>query len=236
MVSTAGRFRRRSPGVEFLVPAAILLVGWNGAAQPTRNERPLREFVCRQYGDSGAVPFIEARLLSDTSSLVVILQDKSMKECWYNAAMTLGAGGSAAAVQYLIQFITKGQSQLDQPEFDAKSGAILALGWAANVMNRTDAGRGRQAAIDFLIAATLNDGRNPWNSIRWSSASYKSQVEVRAYLTSRTIQALGLSGSAEALRALQSSSYCVSPRGIAACLEASSLNIRTRKGLGDLYK
>jgi len=217
-----------------LLFGALLLISPSMA-----NADPLRQFVCETY-ENGAVPFDHARSFgSDPHSvkdLEEFLREPDMLHCWSNTAMTLGALGTSDAVDSLKTFILEGDKKLSGPEFRSKGSAILALGWAANTEGRPQGSAlASKEALAFLEDSIREDNRNPLKRIKWQWPLH-SPNELQQYLIVRAYQALALSGSDDARKAITDSPRCKATTvSDSPCAEYLGLIDTAHAGLGKIY-
>lgn len=218
---------RERIGGSWLFLGIILLLGSSHASGD-----PLLDFVCRSH--DGAVPFREARSFRSNERhvkvLIEMLRDERKAGCWYNAVMTLGAIGTKEAVSELTSFVARGgEVKLSQAEFNGKTGAILALGWAANTAKT---GSGNKEALDYLIKVIVDSESGPLKHIHWKPPV---PLDVHAYLIGEALHALGLSGSEVGGKVLGSTPRCNEAAFKGDCDDALNLLDRAKNGLEDIY-
>lgn len=201
---------------------------------------PLETFVCKTY-NNGAVPFQAAQSLGEkhVAQLRELLRDDKKEACWYGVAMSLGAIGTKNAVEILEGFIVSGKGKLTPDAFEGKSGALLALGWAANPVNSDK--NARDAAFSYLTAA-IDLGRSPLVKLPWSSPYHSDPKALFKSLAGQAIEALGLSGTDSAKNLLVNSAYCKqdllgTEKNIlrSTCNAAVTLIEQTKHGLAKMY-
>jgi len=126
--------------------------------------------------------------------LLEMLSNSSDEPYWSNVVTVLGAVGDESVVDPLVSFIAEGDTTLSADVYNAKTAAILTLGYLAN---RT----GSQRALDYLIG-----GLQPtsWSAraLSWTSPFQDSQGR-NLQLSQMNIIALALSGREPAREALQ---------------------------------
>ncbi|MGH9461908.1 MAG: HEAT repeat domain-containing protein [Vicinamibacteria bacterium] len=126
--------------------------------------------------------------------LLDMLSNSSDEPYWSNVVTVLGAVGDESVVDPLVSFIEEGDATLSADAYNAKTAAILALGYLAN---RT----GSQRALDYLIG-----GLQPtsWSAreLPWTGPFQDAQGQ-SLQLSQMNIIALALSGREPALAALQ---------------------------------
>jgi hypothetical protein len=121
--------------------------------------------------------------------LIGLLKDPSYKAARAQIATTLGMLGSPDAVEPLIELAESGEGELSPTEYDAKTGALGALGL---ILNRQINAR----AFDYLKAMAIGSPLTI-NKLKWASPSEDS-IEKRNVEIARTaIIALGFSGRKE---------------------------------------
>ena len=140
------------------------------------------------------VPYTDAAAYTDedASILLAMLKDEAEVVHWANITTTLGAIGSAAAVDGMITFIEDEESAaggMPASRYRAKTAAILALGYAAN--------KKEPRALEYLIESTSEP--DVWNRrIQWSSPIHSTDAERDDDLRSVAVLGLALSGAEEA--------------------------------------
>jgi len=138
----------------------------------------------------GAVRFGPAA----TPALLAILADPAQEAAWSNTVVTLGMIGDPNAVNPLIQFISQGDGQLGRASYNARTSAIMALGYAANRDPTSP-------ALAYLIAST---GSAFWQErVRWQSPLTQDPVAGRLALAEIGVLGLALSGQPPAADALR---------------------------------
>jgi hypothetical protein len=128
----------------------------------------------------------------DVLTLTCLLRDPQQSLYWSNIAVTLGMGKNPRATGALIDFIQRGEGTLTWPRFNDKLVAVVSLGYLAG----TD-----QAALQFLLAHT--DPKS-WSDMKigWLPPGDPGPEGRSQELSKSAVQALGLSGNAEAERRL----------------------------------
>lgn len=125
----------------------------------------------------------------DTEKFKAILGNPLHKAQWTNAAVALGAIGTADAVEKVHRFVREGRGRLDHDSYHAKLNALLGLGYAA-------AHRGSPQALDHL---EKNCSLENWKSqLHWSAPGRQMGEETARALTAASYSGLALSGKSEA--------------------------------------
>ncbi|MCG3131871.1 MAG: hypothetical protein FLDDKLPJ_02681 [Phycisphaerae bacterium] len=163
---------------------------------PSAATGDLREFVHRVHVHG--VPYSEAIRFGPESApaLTAMLNDPAEKPHHSNIAVTLCMVGDEAAADTVINFIQQGPpGDLSRSDYQAKSNAVMALGY---LVNRT----GSRRALDFLKQSldpkSWSDRNIPWK------AEYQRATSVRdAQLSTMATLGLALSGHPEARSALR---------------------------------
>jgi hypothetical protein len=174
-----------------------------GLASPVATDGPapladIRDFVHRFFVHG--IPYAEAVRYGAhvVPTLLEMLADPREAPAWPNIVLVLGMLGDERAVPPLIALIEQPLGgELDAVHYDAKSNALLALGYLVHQSRN-------QHALTYL-----RDGAEPaaWGQrgIAWTSPEHKTAAERDRDLSRMAIIGLGLSGdpsAAEALHAL----------------------------------
>lgn len=158
----------------------------------------VREFVHQIY--IHGVPYEEASKFGSDAVPVLLsmLEDPKEDPYWANIAITLAIIGDDRAVEPLRNFIQEGSGELSMPRFNAKTSAIMALGYLVNKSENRE-------TLDYLIKS-LDPKVWDERGVRWTSPIKMETDDRNVVMTSNAILGLGLSGqpqAAEALQALQ---------------------------------
>lgn len=157
-------------------------------------EKPLadiRTFV-RQTFIHG-VTYEEAIKYDPTTTVPVLIELINDPDFWQaraNIATTLGILGDERAIEPLINLAESGEGVLSRTEYNAKTGAIGALGLILNRQINT-------RAFTYLTGLARADTQNI-KSMKWNSPYHTNPADRDEDLTSVAIIALGLSGRKEA--------------------------------------
>ena len=164
----------------------------NSFAQEHEVELPdIREFVRMAF--IHGTPYKEViryEPAATTSILLELLRDPDFRAARAQIATTLGMLGDRRAIGPLIQLAEEGDGELSPTDYNAKTGAIGALGLALNrEMDRR--------AFDYLTGLA-NMNSKSIDKLKWTSP-YQADLDDRNTEISRTaIIALALSGQKEA--------------------------------------
>lgn len=157
---------------------------------------PVGEFVRQKF--VRGVPYEEA--IKYTSKhlpeLLLMLSDTANLVHWSNVVVTLGIIGDEKAVDSIVDLIKLDQQgKITTELYNAKTGAIMALGY---LINRS----GSQKALDFLKGC-LNP--HAWDDSQpdWDSPYQPLKEDRNIQLSSIAILGLTLSGHPEAISALE---------------------------------
>jgi len=158
---------------------------------------PIEEFIRERFIEG--VPFeLAARYSSDSVPLLIKeLRKPSPGVRLSVVVIVLGAIGDQRAVLPLIEFAEAGTGQLSAEAYDAKKGAVFALGL---LLNRNPS----RESLDYL---TLGLSPNHWQKeIKWR-LPYEASAEIRNWqMVKIAASALGVSGNAAAAESLRSQS------------------------------
>ena len=186
-VTTAecGKFLGASPGSSVAPTSQVR------PAQSAPVQQPLDEFLRTPF--IHGVPYDQAAAYGPQAvdRLISLLVDAPAGVRLSNVVMTLGMIGDIRALAPLQQFITTGASTVSRDVFVAKRSAIVALGYL--YFKTRD-----QRVLDFLIGGTQPSfwsGRVSWRLTDDAADRDRSLAMI-------AIQALGVTGSAEAIAAL----------------------------------
>lgn len=168
-------------------------------ALPAQARQDVGAFV-RQTFIHG-VPYAEAARFGpqDVPALLALLENPEEEEYWVNAVAVLGNAGGPAAVEPMISFLGSGPAGiLSHAHYKAKSGVLLALGYA---VHKT----GSPRAFEYL-----RGGLDPevWRrrALPWRGAHFPTLEEQHRQLVILSLIGLGLAGtpeSEEAIRAFE---------------------------------
>jgi hypothetical protein len=154
----------------------------------------VKDFVHQAY--IHGVPYEPASQLGKGAVpiLLSMLADQNETASWANIATTLGMIGEPSAVEPLIAFIGKGHGTLSSDEYDAKTAAVMALGYLLSKEMNTK-------ALGFL-----SQGADPgsWDicKLSWNSPFARNSKQRDVELARVSILGLGLSGRPEAEQVL----------------------------------
>lgn len=144
------------------------------------------------------VPYEEALKYGEkhVPELLLMLSDSANIAYWPNIIVTLGIIGDERAVAPLMDIIKEDrQGVLSRDLYNAKTSAIMALGYLTNKS-------GNREALDFLKGC-LNPHNWDDSQPAWSSPFQSARVDRNIQLSSIAILGLSLSGHPEAIEALQ---------------------------------
>jgi len=168
------------------------------AMSQNSNEVEIEEFV-RQMFVNG-VPYEEAvKYNADEANRILdLLNDREEEQYWANVVIVASIAGDERVVEPLIDFIESGQrgrGELNQMHYNAKTSAIMSLGY---VVHHT----GSREALDYMIESLDPE---VWDTrrINWGSAIHDSEDDLYIQLSTMSVLGLGLSGNEEAAEALQ---------------------------------
>ncbi len=145
------------------------------------------------------VPYAQASRFSSTDATVLLemLANDQERAFWPNIVVTLCVIGDERAVDPLISFFSRDvPGALSPSEYNAKTGALMSLGYIVNK-------NGNLKALNYLI-----DSLNPdtWTArkLTWVSPYQAGEAERNRQLTAMAIAGLALSGHPLARTALLS--------------------------------
>lgn len=155
---------------------------------------PVGEFV-RQTFVNG-MPYDEGRLysVSEVSTVVGILQNKTESTHWANVANLIGIVAPSNAYQTLQQFIFSPSSGvLPIDEFNGRAAAVMAMGYIIKA-------NGSSAARAFLEKHSIASN---WSTVQWKAPYHNSNSERDADLAEVAVLGLSLAADDAAISALQ---------------------------------
>lgn len=163
--------------------------------QPSNSIISVEKFVRRIYFEG--IPYGQAIKYgrSDITQLIRMLHNPREKRYWSNIVVTLGMTGSKHAIRPLVAFINDSSHNLTQEIYNAKTSAIMSLGYILN------------ATKDPSVLKYLTQSLTPsiWEARKiQGTAKYQSSVSERNMDFSKyAVLALALSGTREANDALK---------------------------------
>jgi hypothetical protein len=169
--------------------ASQLVEDTAGTSQPV----PLSSFI--QHVFIEGLPWAEAERYSaaDVPALLSELSHPGQNVYLPTVVGTLGVIGDVSAVQPLINFIEQGEGRLDDADYGARKGALLALG---HILSRNS----NPQALQYL-----NQGLDPayWEkTLKWQ-LPYDAPTSARDWqMVKAATWALGLSGKPEGSQAV----------------------------------
>ena len=171
---------------------------WTNITSAEAPSMDIEQFV-RQTFIHG-IPYEEATKYAPSvvSELLNMLADPDEEAHWTNIIVTLGMLGDERAVDPLIAFLTKGEGELSQTRFRAKTSALMALGYLTNKTKN-------EKALTFL-KESLNPDVWERRGVTWASPYHENIKDRNLHLSKMAILGLALSAqpsAAESLRSLQ---------------------------------
>lgn len=126
--------------------------------------------------------------------LLDLLADPAEEPYWVNVVTVLGAVGDDAVATELIELIESGEGTLSRDAYNARTAAVMALGYLAN--------RGSGVALDYLVSSSTAEA---WvaKDLAWTSPYQQEPLERDLQLAQVDIMALALSGREPAMAALR---------------------------------
>jgi hypothetical protein len=178
--------------VRFMSPAE------DETPQPTAGLLDVRDFVRQKF--IHGVPYEEAKRypVDLVPELLRMLPDLQEERYWSNIVATICIIGDPRATQALIEFIREGEGRLSRRAYDAKSVAVMDLGF----LIRESGVERAELAFEYLRA-----GLNPetWRTeVTWLNPYNLSREEQNVQLAKAAVWGLALSGAPEAAQELQS--------------------------------
>jgi hypothetical protein len=166
--------------------------------QPTAGLLDVRDFVRQKF--IHGVPYEEAKRypVDLVPELLRMLPDLQEERYWSNIVATICIIGDPRATQALIEFIREGEGRLSRRAYDAKSVAVMDLGF----LIRESGVERAELAFEYLRA-----GLNPetWRTeVTWLNPYNLSREEQNVQLAKAAVWGLALSGAPEAAQELQS--------------------------------
>jgi hypothetical protein len=223
--------------ITFAMFASIL------SAQKTLPELsdPVERAVCVDNRGGGAPKFARAKALvsnpDNYPKVEAILDKPELSACWYNAAMTLGASGTQRAVDRLIKLLEQGEGKISLDEYEAKFGAALGLGWAANKSAAPSEAEtsGAKAAMEYIVNLTNPEKASLLERFHYTSPFHATSQDMRRSILNDAFMAMGLSGNRETLGSLKGNAYCAQPGLSGTCEDVPRLAERADGKLDILY-
>lgn len=154
----------------------------------------IEEFVSRIYFDG--MPYDEARLYSNSEveRVVAWLREDAKAEYWGNILATVGIVAGHDAYNVLRGFILRANDQpISLTEYDAKTSAIISLGYAAR-------GSGSSEARMFL---EQHIQPSAWESTSWKAPYHETDSQRNVDLAAAAILGLSLTDDEAVLQSLK---------------------------------
>lgn len=179
-------------GVRFMSPAQ------DETPQPTDRPKNVRDFVHQKF--IHGVPYEEASSYPRDviPELLEMLEDPREERYWPNIAATICMIGDPRSIEPLVRFIRSGEGTLSRYEYDAKTVALMNLGFLIRKSGVDDA----SDAFNYL-----REGLNPetWrNEIGWRNPYNLNHEEQNVQLAKVAVWGLALTGAPEAAEVLRS--------------------------------
>jgi HEAT repeat protein len=184
------------------LPARGLSMTSQQRGQKANDPETIRAFVRKTYMEG--IPYNQVQRMSPSLALPVLikmLDDPRDEQYWTNIVVTLGMLGDGRAVNPLINFITRSEerSELSPPQAEAKTSAVMSLGYIVNktgnrqaltfLAEGVDLGRpNRLSAVDRFLDSKC---QSRFSDVRWrhifNEKRFIQGCELRAILISTTL-------------------------------------------------
>lgn len=163
--------------------------------QANNSSITVEDFVRKIYFEG--IPYAQASKfgMADIRRLTRMLRDPREKHYWSNIVITLGMTGNKHAFEPIVAFINASTADFSQDIYNAKSSAIMSLGYILNATNDP-------RVLKYLIQSLQP---SVWQTRKIQGiAKYQSSVNQRDMDFSKyAVLALAISGTEEANKALK---------------------------------